>query len=86
MRATPFCRPSAASSALGAVMDTAPGHPEIARFVAPNPGAMTLAGTNSYVVGSGPAYVIDPGPGGRGPCRRASRGGGAARSGSAGFS
>jgi glyoxylase-like metal-dependent hydrolase (beta-lactamase superfamily II) len=23
---------------------------------------MTLGGTNSYVVGSGPAYVIDPGP------------------------
>jgi glyoxylase-like metal-dependent hydrolase (beta-lactamase superfamily II) len=44
-------------------MDTAPGHPEIARFVAPNPGAMTLEGTNSYVVGSDPAYVIDPGPG-----------------------
>jgi glyoxylase-like metal-dependent hydrolase (beta-lactamase superfamily II) len=43
-------------------MDTAPGHPEIARFVAPNPGAMTLEGTNSYVVGSDPAYVIDPGP------------------------
>jgi glyoxylase-like metal-dependent hydrolase (beta-lactamase superfamily II) len=30
--------------------------------VAPNPGAMTLEGTNSYVVGSDPAYVIDPGP------------------------
>jgi glyoxylase-like metal-dependent hydrolase (beta-lactamase superfamily II) len=43
-------------------MDTAPGHPEIARFVAPNPSAMTLEGTNSYVVGSDPAYVIDPGP------------------------
>jgi glyoxylase-like metal-dependent hydrolase (beta-lactamase superfamily II) len=43
-------------------MDTAPGHPEIARFVAPNPSAMTLDGTNSYVVGSDPAYVIDPGP------------------------
>ena len=43
-------------------MDTAPGHPEIVRFVAPNPGAMTLEGTNSYVVGSDPAYVIDPGP------------------------
>src|SRR3954447_19277328 len=43
-------------------MDTAPGHPEIARFVAPNPGPMTLGGTNSYVVGSNPAYVIDPGP------------------------
>jgi glyoxylase-like metal-dependent hydrolase (beta-lactamase superfamily II) len=45
-----------------AVIDTAPGHPEIARIVAPNPGPMTLAGTNSYVVGSDPAYVIDPGP------------------------
>lgn len=43
-------------------MDTAPGHPEIARFVAPNPGAMTLEGTNSYVVGYEPAFVIDPGP------------------------
>jgi glyoxylase-like metal-dependent hydrolase (beta-lactamase superfamily II) len=43
-------------------MDSAPGHPEIIRLVAPNPGAMTLAGTNSYVVGSDPAYVIDPGP------------------------
>ena len=32
------------------------------RFVAPNPGAMTLEGTNSYVVGADPAYVIDPGP------------------------
>ena len=43
-------------------MDTAPGHPEIVRFVAPNPGPMTLEGTNTYVVGSDPAYVIDPGP------------------------
>jgi glyoxylase-like metal-dependent hydrolase (beta-lactamase superfamily II) len=42
--------------------EAAPGHPEIARIVAPNPGPMTLAGTNTYVVGRDPAYVIDPGP------------------------
>lgn len=43
-------------------MDTAPGRPEIARFVAPNPGPMTLEGTNTYVVGREAAFVIDPGP------------------------
>ena len=43
-------------------MDTAPGRPEIARLVAANPGPMTLEGTNTYVVGSDPAFVIDPGP------------------------
>jgi glyoxylase-like metal-dependent hydrolase (beta-lactamase superfamily II) len=40
----------------------APGHPEILRIVAPNPGAMTGAGTNTYIYGSGPCAVIDPGP------------------------
>jgi glyoxylase-like metal-dependent hydrolase (beta-lactamase superfamily II) len=43
--------------------DSPPGHPEIERVVAPNPGPMTLDGTNTYVVESGgAAWVIDPGP------------------------
>jgi glyoxylase-like metal-dependent hydrolase (beta-lactamase superfamily II) len=45
-----------------ATIDSPPGHPEILRIVAPNPGLMTLEGTNTYVVGESPAYVIDPGP------------------------
>lgn len=40
----------------------APGHPEILRLTAPNPGPMTLAGTNTYLYGSDPCVVIDPGP------------------------
>jgi glyoxylase-like metal-dependent hydrolase (beta-lactamase superfamily II) len=40
----------------------APGHPEILRIVAPNPGPMTLDGTNTYLYGSDPCVVIDPGP------------------------
>jgi glyoxylase-like metal-dependent hydrolase (beta-lactamase superfamily II) len=47
-------------------MDEAPGHPEILRIVAPNPGPMTLEGTNTYVYGSDPCVVIDPGPEDRG--------------------
>src|SRR5262245_63992452 len=41
---------------------SAPGHAEIVRVVAPNPGPMTLEGTNTYLYGSGPGTVIDPGP------------------------
>jgi glyoxylase-like metal-dependent hydrolase (beta-lactamase superfamily II) len=34
----------------------------IVRVLAPNPGAFTLEGTNSWVVGRDPSIVIDPGP------------------------
>jgi glyoxylase-like metal-dependent hydrolase (beta-lactamase superfamily II) len=37
------------------------GH-RIARLRAPNPGPLTLSGTNSWVVGREPAWVVDPGP------------------------
>jgi len=45
-----------------AMTEAAPGHLEIERIVAPNPGPMTLAGTNTYLHGSAPCAVIDPGP------------------------
>jgi glyoxylase-like metal-dependent hydrolase (beta-lactamase superfamily II) len=35
---------------------------DLERLTAPNPGPMTLEGTNTYVVGRDPATVIDPGP------------------------
>jgi glyoxylase-like metal-dependent hydrolase (beta-lactamase superfamily II) len=42
-------------------MEIAPGHPEVLRIVAPNPGPMTLEGTNTYIYGADPCVVIDPG-------------------------
>jgi len=35
---------------------------DIVRLLAPNPGPLTLSGTNTWIVGRDPAYVIDPGP------------------------
>lgn len=34
----------------------------VLRVLAPNPGLMTLEGTNTWIVGDGPSIVIDPGP------------------------
>ncbi len=39
---------------------TAPDH--VVRLRAENPGPYTLDGTNTWIVGRDPAYVIDPGP------------------------
>jgi glyoxylase-like metal-dependent hydrolase (beta-lactamase superfamily II) len=47
---------------MGSDVTQAPGHHEILRIVAPNPGPMTLEGTNTYLYGSDPCVVIDPGP------------------------
>jgi glyoxylase-like metal-dependent hydrolase (beta-lactamase superfamily II) len=47
-------------------IEEAPGRPEIRRLTAPNPGPMTLGGTNTYLYGSDPCVVIDPGPDDRG--------------------
>ena len=35
---------------------------DIVRLRAENPGPLTLSGTNSWVLGRGPAFVVDPGP------------------------
>lgn len=34
----------------------------VVRLRAPNPGPLTLSGTNSWIVGRDPAWLIDPGP------------------------
>lgn len=42
--------------------ESVPHDPDFERIRADNPGPMTLSGTNTYVVGREPAWVIDPGP------------------------
>src|SRR4051794_12346298 len=49
----------------GAWSDVRPVTASASVLLAPNPGPMTLEGTNAWVLradGSGPAVVVDPGP------------------------
>jgi glyoxylase-like metal-dependent hydrolase (beta-lactamase superfamily II) len=39
-----------------------PVAPGVVRVTAPNAGPYTFKGTNSFIVGNGPVFVIDPGP------------------------
>jgi glyoxylase-like metal-dependent hydrolase (beta-lactamase superfamily II) len=39
-----------------------PVAPSVVRVTAPNAGPYTFTGTNSFIVGDGPVFVIDPGP------------------------
>jgi glyoxylase-like metal-dependent hydrolase (beta-lactamase superfamily II) len=54
--------PEAESSPDGGAAVEPLGRYEILRLRAPNPGPLTLAGTNTWVVGRGPAWIVDPGP------------------------
>jgi glyoxylase-like metal-dependent hydrolase (beta-lactamase superfamily II) len=54
-RSTGSCRVAEAGRAR-------PGDFDVALVRAPNPGPLTLTGTNTWVVGRDPAWVIDPGP------------------------
>lgn len=50
----PMSRPD-----VGIPVDVAPG---VQSLLAPNPGAMTHWGTNSYIIGSKSVAIVDPGP------------------------
>ena len=49
------------NTGLGSSRIELPAH-DIVAIRAPNPGPYTLSGTNSWIVGRGPAWLIDPGP------------------------
>ena len=44
------------------LVEEIPGFPDVVRVRADNPSMLTLSGTNSWVVGRDPAWVVDPGP------------------------
>ena len=53
-------------------MDTLATH-DIEQITADNPGPYTLRGTNTWLVGRDPCWIVDPGPLHEGPARRVAR-------------
>ncbi|MGA2320690.1 MAG: MBL fold metallo-hydrolase [Solirubrobacteraceae bacterium] len=70
MDSSPARGAEAAAGAGGPDVGSAEEHPEaellrgydILRLRAPNPGPLTLSGTNAWLVGRNPTWVVDPGP------------------------
>jgi glyoxylase-like metal-dependent hydrolase (beta-lactamase superfamily II) len=50
-----------ASGETGPKLEQLRGH-DVARLCAPNPGPLTLSGTNTWLLARSPTWVVDPGP------------------------
>jgi glyoxylase-like metal-dependent hydrolase (beta-lactamase superfamily II) len=62
LAANPIPRPLSANVALMGSDAERLNHHDVLRVRADNPGPLTMSGTNSWVVGRDPAWVVDPGP------------------------
>jgi glyoxylase-like metal-dependent hydrolase (beta-lactamase superfamily II) len=63
MSTSPRARPDAeAESAEARSQEDLLSSYDVLRLLAPNPGPLTLSGTNTWLVGREPTWVVDPGP------------------------